>query len=156
MYYYTESGELYHYGRKGMKWYQNIYTKHKQRKLAKKRAESLKNARAAKAAKAKAAAERQKLVDSGKISAKKMTTEELERRIARIELEKKYKEAIKSNRELDKGKRFVQKFITSTLDKTAENVLADTVAQGLKVLTVNAARKALNTNDIHTNNKKKA
>ena len=30
------SDELMHYGRKGMKWYQNIYTKHKQRKVKKK------------------------------------------------------------------------------------------------------------------------
>ena len=155
MYYYTESGELYHYGRKGMKWYQNIYTKHKQRQVAKKRAEGLKKAREAKVAKAAEAAERQRLVESGKLSVKKMTNEEIERRLQRIELEKKYKEAIKSNRELDKGKRFIEKFLTSTIDKTAENAAADVVAQSLKVLTTRGANSLFGKEEVFTNNKKK-
>lgn len=155
MYYYTESGELYHFGRKGMKWYQNIYTKHKQKQTAKRRAEALKKARETKAANAKAAAERQRLVDSGKISAKKMTTEELKSRIERINLEKQYKEAIKSNRELDKGKRFIEKFLTATIDKVAENSAADVVAQSLKVLTTRGANSMFGKEEVFTNNKKK-
>lgn len=52
--------ELYHYGRKGMKWYQNIFTSGKERSVKRRRVKNLKKARKAKAKKveeAKKAAE---------------------------------------------------------------------------------------------------
>lgn len=70
--------ELYHYGRKGMKWYQNIFTSGRS-SGSKKRSKALKKARKAKAKKAKEAkkvaeeqanleAEKRKAIETGSVS----------------------------------------------------------------------------------------
>lgn len=158
----NHAGELYHYGRKGMKWGQNIFAKAKARKVSKQRAENLKKARAAKAEKQKEAEERAKKVAAGKISAKKMTDKELQDRINRLELEKKYNDALKETKNATRGKRFTEKFLDSTVDKVAENAGADIVAQSLKVFTAKGANAGLNKilktaaeEYVYTNNKKK-
>ena len=123
--------ELQHHGTKGMRWgvrrYQNkdgsltpLGEKHRslgQRfhdyKVKKNRVKSLKKARATKEANKKAqeeaakkAAERAKLLEKGKIPAKKMTDAELADALRRKENEKKYKEAVLAT---SPGKRFVSK-----------------------------------------------
>lgn len=61
--------ELCHYGRKGMKWYQNVFTSGRERSVKRKRAKNLKKARKAKAKKveeAKKAAEEQANLEAEK------------------------------------------------------------------------------------------
>lgn len=159
---YNRADELRHYGRKGMKWYQSIYGKVRARKTAKKRAESLKKARETKAANKAAAEERARLISKDKMSPKKMTNAELEQRIARLQLEKNYKDAVKNSRSFEKGKRFIDKFSDSTIDKVADSVAADLIAQTVKVFGEKAINKGLNKalgtdseGYVFTNNKRK-
>lgn len=154
-----DNNELIHWGIKGMKWgvrrYQNkdgtltAAGKRREKQIAKQRAENLKKARTAKA-------ERKSKISTDTLSPKKMTEKELNERIARLELEKKYKDAVRENRmSMTRGKRFVDKFLDSTVDKVAENAAADVVAQALKVLVVKGTNKAFGDEVVYTNNKKK-
>lgn len=127
--------EFYHDGVKGMRWgvrrYQNkdgsLTPEGKKRrrlgevvhdhKVAKKRKAALEKARATKAAnkeaeeKAKAEAEkRAKDVAAGKISAKKMTDQELQTALTRMQNEQKYKEALLETRPM-------RKLMSQTWDK---------------------------------------
>lgn len=147
-YYYETSDELYHYGRKGMKWGQHIFGKIKAARTAHKRKVNLKKAREARA-------ERKRLLESGKISPNKMTKKELQDRIARLELEKKYNELKKDSKQHTAASRFISKFKDSVIDKTAENAIADVVAQAIKVGAVNVTNKAIGEEVVYTNNKKK-
>lgn len=126
-YYYPDqldySDELYHHGTKGMKWgvrrYQNkdgsLTAAGKKRrtlgeaihdhKVNKQRKANLEKARAAKATKKaeeekakKAAEKRQKAFEKGRIPARKMTNEELQASVNRLEAEKRYKEAVMATR----------------------------------------------------------
>ena len=154
-----DNNELLHWGVKGMRWgvrrYQNkdgtltLAGRRREKKLAKQRAENLKKARAAKA-------ERKARIATDRFSPKKMTDKELKDRIARLELEKQYMDVVKENRlAITRGKRFVDKFLDSTVDKVAENAAADVVAQAIKVVVVKGANKAFGDEVVFTNNKKK-
>lgn len=154
-----DNNELQHWGIKGMRWgvrrYQNkdgtltAAGKRREKQLAKQRAENLKKARAAKA-------ERKAKIATDSLSPKKMTEKELNERIARLELEKKYRDAVRENRaSMARGKRFVDKFLDSTVDKVAENAAADVVAQAIKVVVVKGTNKAFGDEVVFTNNKKK-
>lgn len=141
--------ELYHYGRKGMKWGMNIFGKIKTNRLNKQRSENLKKARAAKA-------ERRSKISSDRMSPKKMTDKELQERIDRLSLEKKYKDAVRESRSAQsRGKRFLDKFLDFTVDKVAENAAADVVAQAMKVLVVKGTNMMFDDEVVFTNNKKK-
>lgn len=160
MEYIIHSGELYHYGRKGMKWGQNIFGKVKARRTAKQRSKNLAKAREVRA-------ERKKALAKGRISPKKMTEAELKKQIERLQLEKQYIALVKDTKAANysRGRRFVDKFVDSTIDKVADNAAADVVAQSLKVLTTVGANKAFNKyggklgvsgDQVFTNNKKKS
>ena len=168
-----ESYELYHHGTLGMKWgvrrYQNkdgsltdAGKKHrsigqviKDHGIAVKRKRNLKKARAAKIEKQKNAIERQKKIKSGKISIKDMTDDEIRARIERLNLEESYQKAMRNTQSYSKGKRFINKFWDSTIDKVADHAAADVVAQSLKVMTSKAANSAFGEEVEFTNNKKK-
>lgn len=162
MWTYNYTSELYHYGRMGMKWGQHIFGKVQARRAARKKAANLKKAREAKAEKQRLAAERANAVDKGKIRTKDMTDAEINRRIARLKLEKDYNDLVQQTREFERGSRLVNKFLDTTVDKLAENVSADTLSQVIKTLAVKGANaglnKALKTDGeeyVFTNNKKK-
>lgn len=155
MWVYNYPDELYHYGRQGMKWGQHIFGGIKARRAAKRRAANLKKAREVRAANKKAAAERAEKVAAGKISAKNMTEAELKKRIERLELEKRYNDLRKDSNSNTKAKRFLDKFVDTTIDKVAENAAADVIAQSLKVLTTKGANKVFGEEVVFTNNKKK-
>lgn len=139
-----------------------VKAKHKKKKADKKRKEALEKARATKAANAKAAAERKKKLEAGKLSTKEMTSEELQQQIDRLKLEQDYKKLqsdVYSTQTVNRGKRFVNKFIDTTIDKVAENSAADLTAQAVKVIMAKGVNAALEKGgfdkDVHTNNKKK-
>ena len=164
-----ENNELYHYGKKGQKWgerlYQNKdgsltplgrlrYQKNVNR-VASQRKKNLEKARAAKVEKKKVEEERKKQIEAGKIPAKKMTNDELKARIDRLNLEKKYIEAVIDTRSYDRGKRFIDRFAYSTIDKVADNVAADIVAQTLKSLAVKGVNRMIGEEVVFTNNRRK-
>lgn len=94
----NRSDELYHYGRKGMKWYQNIYTSAKNARTNRKRKKSLEKAREVKKQKAveaeSVAAKRERLLNSTNAqelyeNRHLLTTVEINERINRIDTEAK-------------------------------------------------------------------
>ena len=162
MYEYCTSDELYHYGRKGMRWGQHIYGKVKAARTAKRRKAALVKARAAKNAKKVEADKRAALIKKGKIKAKDMTDAELNEWKKRLQLEKDYNDLVVQTKSAQqtRSKRFIEKFLDSTVDKCAENAGADIVAQAFKVLTakgVNEVAKKMGSEGdvVFTNNKKK-
>lgn len=132
---YDDSDELYHYGRKGMKWGQHIFGKVKSgaKKAGKKTAElakagydkvstahkARKEEKKAKEA-AKEAAKRAKITDW-----KKLSNEELKARIERLDLEKQYKDLLKKTEPdyVSSGK----KVLTNILESSAQNIGSQTV-----------------------------
>jgi hypothetical protein len=154
------SDELYHYGRKGMKWGQNIFGKIKTAKQNRTRKKNLEKARAAKVEKAKAAAKRQRLLEKDKLSVKKMTDDEIRQRMDRLGLEKKLKEAQREVRSYSKAKRFLDKFMDSAIDRTAD-AAGDMVAQTVKVYIEEGINSGIfkvpegGEKKVNTNNKKK-
>lgn len=154
----VHSEELMHYGRKGMKWYQSIYGAAKKANRRRKRKKALKKARETRAAKIREEAARKKRFETGKLRADEMTKDELEYSIARLELEKKYNELAKNpsgTRAIDRGKKFTNRMIDSTVDKLADQVTADLIAQAVKVVAAKQVNKALGSEGVYTNNKKK-
>lgn len=164
-----ENKELYHYGKKGMHWGERLYQNKdgsltplgrmryniNSSRVASQRKKNLEKARAAKVEKKKNEEERKKQIEAGKIPAKKMTDAELKARIERLDLEKKYKEAVRNTRSYERGKRFIDKFTDSTLDKVADNVAADVVAQTLKSFAVKGVNRMIGEEVIFTNNRRK-
>ena len=151
------SDELYHYGRKGMKWGQNIFGKIKTAKTNHTRKKNLEKARTAKVEKAKEAANRQKLIEKDKLSVKKMSDVEIKQRLERLNLEKQLNEARKEAKMHSKTKRFLSKFSDATIDKIAEQAGADVVAQTVKVYLTKGVNSTLfkDAEEVFTNNKKK-
>lgn len=112
---YVYSSELYHYGRKGMKWGQNIFGKKrsgaKGTVVAKKKKSLLDKAKEAKEAKKKAkaaAAEAERKKDP-----RNMTDAEIKRAIERKQLENQYRQYYPAK--VSRGKKFVSKFLDESL-----------------------------------------
>ena len=140
---YTYQDELYHYGIKGMKWgvkrtaeqlghtvksVKSVYDSHKAKKRAKKEA-----------AKAK---KRSKITNP-----KKLTTEELNARIKRLQLEKDYNDLVKDTNRTRKGKNFVM----DILESSGKNLFTQVANHyGAKAL-----NEAIGEDVIFANNKRK-
>ena len=144
--------ELYHYGRKGMKWGQHIFGKERSSGTKKRKKESgvvdavkkmTANRKQKKAVKAET--ERQKKLKKKKIS--DMTDDELRERIARLELEKRYRDL--TPKDTSKGK----SFLSNMLESSAKNIgtQATTYAMGYAV---NRVAKAMGAEDNIVNPKK--
>lgn len=154
-----DNNELVHWGVKGMRWgvrrYQNkdgtltAAGKQREKQAAKQRSEKLNNARTTET-------KRKTKLTNDSLSPKKMTEKELRDRIARLELEKRYTDlAREQHPAMTKGRRFVDKLFDSTLDKVAENAMADVAAQAVKVLITKGVNKAFGDEVVFTNNKRK-
>lgn len=132
---------LAHYGVLGMKWGvrrtaaqlgNHVRTKRTQAK----RKQSLAKARATREKNRKAAAKRQKLLDKGLLSPKKMTDAELKAKIERLNLEKEFKKSMTDARG-DGGK----KYVTDILKKIGENTMTNLGTQVATHIVGNAINK---------------
>ena len=132
---------LAHYGVLGMKWGvrrtaaqlgNHVRTKRTQVK----RKQSLAKARATREKNRKAAAKRQKLLEKGLLSPKKMTDAELKAKIDRLNLEKEFKKSMTEARG-DGGK----KYVTDILKKIGENTMTNLGTQAATHIVGNAINK---------------
>lgn len=131
-----------HYGVLGMKWGvrrtaaqlgNHVRTKRTQVK----RKQSLAKARATREKNKKAAAKRQKLLDKGLLSPKKMSDAELKAKIERLNLEKEFKKSMTEARG-DGGK----KYVTDILKKIGESTLTNLGTQAATHVIGEAINKA--------------
>lgn len=134
--------ELMHYGRRGMKWYQHIYgefqsgAKYSKKGTAAKptgkKTTALERAKAKKAADKVASKQPKKREDP----VKKMSDQELQKRIDRLRKEKEYKELMRSKPTLvqtgaktvkgilaNSGKQVATKYVTQWMDNQVKNAL---------------------------------
>ena len=123
-------------------------------RTASKRKKTLEKARAAKAEKQKAEAEakakaeqRKKDVESGKISARNMTSEELNDRINKLNLEKRYKELMQQTAPEAKAASVGKKFIEKMWNDAVQPAAAEAGKQLLKDVLVKQGKKRLGLND---------
>ena len=133
---------LAHYGVLGMKWgvrrtAAQLGNRIRGKRTQAKRKQSLAKARATREKNRKAAAKRQKLLDKGLLSPKKMTDAELKARIERLNLEKEFKKSMTDARG-DGGK----KYVTDILKKIGENTLTNLGTQAATHVIGEAINKA--------------
>ena len=151
MWRYTYQDELYHHGVKGMKWGIRrtaaqlghvIKNKAKRGYQTVKRASDIRKANKRAEEAAKIARQRAKITNP-----KRLTTEELNARIKRLQLEKTYKDLMKDTETAKRGKNFVM----DVLESSGKNLLTQVGNHyGAKAL-----NKAIGEDVIFANNKKK-
>lgn len=134
--------ELYHYGRKGMKWYQNIFTKHKERVAAKKKRKAEKEKAEAEKRKVDVAEQKEKIRNSRSAeqvykNAHLFTDKELTEIYNRLNTENNIKNLIP--KKVNKGKKFVDS--TADTAKSVSNLVNNATDLYKKV---NAAYKLFN------------
>lgn len=123
-------------------------------RAASKRKKTLEKARAAKAEKQKAEAEakakaeqRKKDVESGKISARNMTSEELNDRINKLNLEKRYKELMQQTAPEAKAASVGKKFIEKMWNDAVQPAASEAGKQLLKDALIKQGKKRLGLDD---------
>lgn len=139
----TQEDELRHYGRKGMKWYQNIFTKQKSSATRNKSPSKKKLD--------------EKEVKKKKKSPKDMTPEELREAIGHMELEARYSQLAAQTKKVGRGRRFVG-------DMVDKAILPAAVEAGKKLATdglIKLGKKYLGldeetTKDVYAEMKKEA
>lgn len=161
---YAYSDELYHYGRKGMKWHQHIFGKDNKNSSGAKKKKASELDRLKKRAIEKHQAKKQRKHDESQKkqlekketrerlkadmkSPKKMSDAELKSRIERLKMEKDYKDLLNNTSGISKGK----KFVANVLEKSGESLAIQVVNHlGSKGL-----NKMFGEEVIFANNKKK-
>lgn len=112
-----------------------------------KKKQNLKKARKIAAEKKAAAEQRKKDVEAGRLSAKQMTTEEINARMERLNLEKRYKQLLNETdpptKAVTEGKSFVKKIWNDGV----QPAVADATKQVLKDVLIKNASKRLGLND---------
>lgn len=136
-----ENNELYHYGRKGMKWYQNIFTKDKTGDSSKKTGDSDDSEGDKKAGSGSSSSS-----SSSKKTIKDMTDEELNVAIKRLEMEKRYSDLVKSATPQEKNK--AKEFVVDVVEKSGKNIATQFVTYTMGVAVNKAFEKAFNDDKI--------
>lgn len=152
------SDELYHYGRKGMKWYQNIFTAGKNLRRKHKQKKALEKARQVKADKKVEDEAKQKAIKSG--NAKEilkykdnMTTDELRDATNRVRAIQDLEGL--APKEVAKGKKFSERvMVKDVIAPAATDVSKQLVKSGM-TYAINKIFKLDDEYKVHTNNKKK-
>lgn len=128
-----DNTELMHYGRKGMKWGQHIFTSPENVSVKKNNSKN----KTKNISKNKTKNETKKPVTK-KLS--DMSDDEIRTKIARLELEKKYKDLAKEtmNSKSDKGRKFVEEVLTNS----TKNIATQLVTYGLGTAVNKAGEKA--------------
>lgn len=132
-----ENNELYHYGRKGMKWYQNIFSKDKTGDSQKKSGDFDDSEGGAKAKSGSS---------SSKKTVKDMSDEELNVAIKRLEMEKRYSDLVKSATPQEKNK--AKEFVMDVVEKSGKNIATQFVTYSMGVAVNKAFEKAFNDDKI--------
>lgn len=152
------SDELYHYGRKGMKWYQNIFTAGKNLRRKRKQKKALEKAREAKAAKKVEDEAKQKAIKSG--NAKEilkykdnMTTDELRDATNRVRAIQDLQGL--APKEVAKGKKFSERFMVKDVIAPAATDVSKQLVKSGMTYAINKIFKLDDEYKVHTNNKKK-
>lgn len=157
---YSNDNELYHYGRKGMKWGQHIYGRLYRnkdgtltslgRKKAIKYAKKYKQVTGGKPTQANIAKTNKQSTKDPKTqskSVKDMTDDELRRRINRLQLEKQLKDLQPA--QISSGKHFVNNIVKPAATDAGKQLLKEwMIKEGKKAL-------GLSTNNNNQKNKKK-
>ena len=131
--------ELYHYGRKGMKWYQNIFSKDKSGSSGKKSGDSDDSEGGKKAGSSSKPS-------SSKKTVKDMSDEELNMAIKRLEMEKRYSDLVKSATPQEKNK--AKEFVVDVVEKSGKNIATQFVTYSMGVAVNKAFEKAFNDDKI--------
>lgn len=131
--------ELYHYGRKGMKWGQHIFGK--EARVARKRKRALKKARVQKAKQKKISEQRRKDFEAGKIKLKDMTVDELREYRNKLALQNEVADLknARNSKTMSAGKTIVTDFMTKAvkagLEEAGKQLIRDKVVDmGKKAL----------------------
>lgn len=140
---YYNSDELMHYGRKGMKWGQNIFGKVKS---------GAGKAKAKRDAKKKDDTERKTSRSIGKKHARDMTADEIKKEIDRLTLEKNYKTLLNETRPETKEKG--KKFVMNILEKAGENIGTQVATYALGFAVNKTAKELFKIDDNIVNPKK--
>lgn len=98
----------------------------------------------------------QKHTSQKKRTIKDLSDDELRTIISRLEMEKRYKDLVKSEVQVDKGKSFAKKYAGEAAKKIILDNAVDIVSQGIKHLMSKQANKILGDNVTFANNKKKS
>ena len=148
-----QDDELYHHGRKGMKWGQNIFGK--EARTARKRKRALKKARVEKAKRKKISEQRRKDFEAGKIKLQDMTVSELQEYKSKLALQNDVADLknARNAKTTSAGKTIVKDFmikaVKAGLEEAGKQLIRDKVidmgkkALGLDGKTADSAYDAL-------------
>lgn len=129
--------ELYHYGRKGMKWGQHIFGKVKSgAKVVGQKAKAAHEKHKVKSAEKKAAeAERKTKEVQAKrakiMNSRKLSNDELNERIKRLTLEKEYQTLLRDTSTISKGQTMAMKILENSINNIGQQTITYLMGQGV-------------------------
>ena len=98
----------------------------------------------------------QKPSSQKKRTIKDLSDDELRNRISRLEMEKRYKDLIKSEVQVDKGKSFAKKYAGEAAKKIILDNSVDIISQAVKHFMASGVNKKIGKDVVFANNKKKS
>ena len=144
-----ENNELYHYGRKGMKWYQNIFSKDKSSGSSgksKKAGDSDDDDGSSGGKQSRSNSDSGGSAKSKPKSVKDMSDEELNAAIKRLESEQRYNKLMKDMNPEKEHK--AKEFVMDVVEKSGKNIATQFVTYSMGVAVNKAFEKAFNDDKI--------